>query len=382
VAAEKQLVILGSNLGTAFRAYFNRLAAQPDSNIELLPPSIGAFNGNRPRANQEAFAELWYKAPPEDYEAHTGRIEGRPITVIQSLGGASGMHIEELMAIRSLLTEHKAGPVTAFLPYAPYGRQDKLEPGRIGSIQGKHFPIRLARDFAKIATVEMHSKQAEEFYFAPEAFGPGNSIFLSSTPLFADDLKKRGFTPENTVILAPDGADKPGDAGQRRAHALAAAFHGVAGVPAERENKWLAKLSKVRTPGAVAGTNDAVLTWDEKNDVAGKRCVIVDDVGDSLGTILDTARLLAAHGALSVDVYLSHQGGDEDRLEERILKNKINGQPVINSVTFTDTIPGIEDQIEILAGLKHDDRSLKYPDIHDRLHVLTTAPLFAQLLKP
>ncbi len=379
--AAKQLLILAPNLTPSFKAYFNQLAANPANGLEIIPASIGVFNGDHPDATEEAFCEFWYGAPPEEFDAHVAKLqktedhESPPVIVIQSLSGNSGRHIQELEAIHSTLDEHgHTGPRKVMAPYIPYVRQDKLDKGRVGSRMGKRFPKQLYNSgFEEITTLEVHSRKAEEYI--SQAFR-GRANLLSSTSLFADDLRARGLTPENTVILAPDGADKPGDAGQRRAHELAAEFHRVAEVPTDKEYEWLAKLYKVRTPGKEAGTNSAVLTWDDKNNVAGKHCVIVDDVGDSLGTAADTAKLLLEHGALSVDVYLSHQGRNSESLENKVLRNKFNGRNVIDHITFTDSCPGIERHIAALAAKTHGDGAPKYPDVRDRIRVLSTAPMF------
>lgn len=389
--AAKQLLILAPNLTPSFKAYFNQLAAAPANGLEIIPTSIGVFNGDHPDATEEAFAEFWYEPPTDDpaeqrqrlerYEEHLAIIQGKdgepspPVIVIQSLSGNSGRHIQELEAIHSTLDEHgHTGPRKIVAPYMPYVRQDRVEKGRVGSQMGKRFPKQLHNSgFEEITTLEVHSRKAEEYI--TQAF-KGRANLLSSTKLFADDLRARGFTPENTIILAPDGANKQGDAGQRRARELTAEFHNVASVPPEMKYKWMAMLSKVRTPGAEAGTSTTKLTWDDQNDVAGKHCVIVDDVGDSLGTAADTARLLLEHGALSVDVYLSHQGRNSESLENKVLRNKFNGRNVIDHITFTDSCPGVERHIATLAAKAHGDGAPKYPDARDRIRVLSTAPMF------
>lgn len=389
--AQKQLVILAPNLTPSFKAYFNQLAADPASGLEIIPTSIGVFNGDHPDATEEAFAEFWYEPPTDDadeqrrrlerYQEHLAILQGKddepspPVIVIQSLSGNSGRHIQELEAIHSTLDEHgHTGPRKIVVPYIAYPRQDHKEIGRVGSRMGKRFPKQLhASGFEEITTLEVHSEESQGFIH--DAFH-GKAHFLSSTKLFADDLRARGFTPENTIILAPDGANKQGDAGQRRARELTAEFHNVASVPPEMKYKWMAMLSKERKSGKEAGTSTTKLEWDDKNDVAGKHCVIVDDVGDSLGTAADTAKLLLEHGALSVDVYLSHQGRNAESLENKVLRNKFNNRNVIEHITFTDSCPGIERHIAALAAKAHGDGALKYPDARDRIRVLSTAPMF------
>jgi phosphoribosylpyrophosphate synthetase len=394
VVAQKQLVVLANNLAPSFRAYFNNLAAQPDSPIEIIPSSIGVFNGNHYEleTNQEAFAELWYQKPPKEgtpawadyiaaFEEHKNKIAGQHIIFIQSMAGNVGRHIEETAAFATICEEFGVGSWEIFETYAPYGRQDKLDEGRIGSLQGKYYPIRLKRDgWSKITALECHSDKAQSYYTDKEVFGPNNAVFLSPAGLYAGDLKARGFTPENTAILAPDGADKLGDAGQRRAHDVGRIFYDAASFTPEEDDKLFPKLLKKRSPEEKAGTNSTVLTWD-KGDVTGKRCVIVDDVGDSLGTVCDAAKLLREHGAASVDVYLSYQGGDTGRLEEALFKKNFNGQALIDHVTFLDACPVINKHVANLAGMTHDDGSLKYPDVHDRVSIMTCAPLFAQQIQ-
>ena len=211
------------------------------------------------------------------------------------------------------LKRYGAKEVTAVLPFAAFARQDREFKNRFTSVAAEFFPRQLkAAGVDKVITVTPHSQAAMQFY--KDEFG-ANFTALSTTELFAQDIKKRFGDITSVAIGAPDGADKPLDEGQIRAKELVkAVFDGtVDDVDSKRF-----KISKVHT-----GVSDTKITHFD-GDVAGKDCVIVDDMIDGGSTMINAASILKAKGAKSVTAYATH-GILSGSALEKILSSKPDG---------------------------------------------------------
>ncbi len=98
-------------------------------------------------------------------------------------------------------------------------------------------------------------------------------------------------------------------------------------------------------------------------------------MGDSLGTVLQAGRELRAHGAASVRVYLTLQGGDDERLAN-LLDARLDGRPVIDHITFTDVAPAIGQHVALLKEQRDETGNIKYAGLNQRISVLPSAEKF------
>jgi phosphoribosylpyrophosphate synthetase len=357
------LVVLGDNLSPSFTAYFNARAQDQSSGLEILPARMTVFNHDRPFATHEPRAELCPPGAQAEYDAYKAKLKDQPVAVIQSLSGETGQNFMKLLTTIRTLKAHGAGKITVGLPYFP-GRQDRAfaEEGRMASLLAEDIPFFLkAAGADRIIISEMHSRAGEDFCRA--AFDESNTVFLSSMPLFRDELTVSGLEAGDIICGAPDGANKPGDAGLKRAYDLAYSIHQAPAFAPEEEPKKIFKLEKNRV-----GLKSPDIKFIS-GDVAGKTCVMVDDMGDSCGTLRKGAQALAGEKAADIRVFLTHWMGDLASLQTTLNDTRTDGTPLIGHLTLTDTAPGIEDDVAKL------DESLR-----GRVSVLSTAPLFEQAI--
>lgn len=307
-----------------------------------VPLSFGTFPSN------ESFAEPMFD----------GTQHGKRLYIVQSTSGAVDKNVMSLCFM--IDTAKKAGveEVVVIAPFAAYGRQDRSFPGRYVS-EGANMLGRFLKEAGadQFITITPHSKNAEAAYGAP--FGAGNFIALSTTDLFAKDIQAHFGENANLVIGAPDGADKKTDEGQQRAESLIRSVFKGSGKPLgllNKENRFYIK--KVHEKGTFSTTK----ITEFSGDVAGKDCIIVDDMSDSGGTIKNAAKLLREKGARSVTAYLTHAILTGNALEETLR--------TVDRFVVTDTIPDVQKKIDALKET--------HPDLAARVTVLSVGQMVAQ----
>ena len=360
------LVVLGNGISSTLRAHFrSRASGKGASALCLAPVSFGVFKSSEP------FTEPYYRKggqPLPDFEEKKALLAGQPVTIVQSTAApVSERAFHLLLAVRTL-RRYGVGQITLAMPFAAFARQDRKFPGRFCSVAGDDFPhfLKKANEALegespappmRIITQEVHSKAAEKFYVSH--FGRDNVAFLSSTTLFAEDI--RAHESGDIVIGAPDGADKPGDAGQRRAYDLATLFWKAASLSPDEQKEKMFRISKAH----VGGQSTKVVSFD--GSVAGKTGVIVDDMTDSGGTVLNAGRTLKENGAIRTVAYLTHALFNARALRKILTETMPDGRPVIDRLVVADTVPGIGRKIARLEK--------EFPGISGRITVLETGSL-------
>lgn len=318
--------------------------------IDPIPASIGLF------ASGEPFVELFPKSG-DDFAKHLDAIKGRDVIVVQSGGEPVGEATAHLLMAVHTLKSYGAAHVTAVMPFAPYMRQDRPFDGRFVSLGASFFANQLKSAGADAAiTLTPHSQGAINAY--KDVFGDAFTA-LTATDIFAGHIKSRfGSDPAHLAIGAPDGADKAADEGQARARSLADAVFG------SHDGDKLFLIAKTHT-----GVNDTKITSFSGN-LAGKDCVIVDDMIDGGSTMINAASLLKARGAKSVTAMATH-GILSGNALEKILSARPDGQTfAIDKLVLTDSLPAVSRKAAELAQ--------KSPAMAARLEVLpATAPLLA-----
>jgi len=227
-------------------------------------------------------------------------IRGNAIFIIQSTSLPANDNLMELLLCIDALKRSSAKNITAVIPYFGYARQDRKVVPRT-SISAKLVSNLITKAGAdRIVTVDLHAGQIQGFFDIPV-----DNLF--ATPIFGRHIKKN-LKNKNLVCVAPDVG------GTERARALGKFLDvGIAIVDKRRP-----------TPGKSQVMNIV-------GDVKNKICIIVDDIIDSGGTIVNAAKALKDRGAKEVHVYVTHGVLSGQAIEK--IKNSS-----IKKLVVTDTI--------------------------------------------
>ena len=229
-------------------------------------------------------------------------IRGKDIFIIQSHARPVNSAIFEQLNMIDAAKRASAKRITAVCPYYGYSRQDRKASGR-EPITAKLVADVLATAGAdRIITLDLHSGQIQGFFDGPVDH-------LTAMPVLIDYLKVN-CTPD-TVIVAPD-------AGRVK----------VASRFSQYLDMELAFVHKRRPKGQA----NVVEALDVVGDVSGKRCVIIDDMIDTAGTICAAAELLMKQGAAEVWAMATH-GILSDPATRRLNESSIS------KVVITNTLP-------------------------------------------
>jgi len=231
-------------------------------------------------------------------------IRGNSIFVIQSVSSPANDNLMELLLCIDALKRSSAKNITAVIPYFGYARQDRKVVPRT-SISAKLVSNLIAKAGAdRVVTVDLHAGQIQGFFDIPV-----DNLF--ATPIFARHVKKKIKT-KNLICIAPDVG------GTERARALGKLL-----------NVGLAIVDKRRPKAGQSQVMNII------GDVRGKTCIIVDDIIDSGGTIVNAAAALKKRGAKDVHVYVTHgvlSGGSENKIKKSNIKNLVITDTIDNAV--------------------------------------------------
>src|ERR1700694_3425479 len=202
-------------------------------------------------------------------------VRGADVFVLQSTSYPANDHLMELLIIIDALRRASARRITAVIPYFGYARQDR-KPGPRTPISAKLVANMITRAGAdRVMTVDLHAGQIQGFFDIPT-----DNLF--SAPTMVRDIKGRGAI-DNVMVVSPDVG------GVVRARALA-----------KRLDAPLAIVDKRRERAGESEVMNII------GDVRGRRCILLDDIVDSGGTLCNAADALLAKGAASVSAYITH----------------------------------------------------------------------------
>ena len=239
-------------------------------------------------------------ADGEIYVEINENIRGNSIFIIQSISSPANDNLMELLLCIDALKRSSAKNITAVIPYFGYARQDRKVVPRT-SISAKLVSNLITKAGAdRIVTVDLHAGQIQGFFDIPV-----DNLF--ATPIFARHIKKK-IKSKKIICIAPDVG------GTERARALGKLL-----------NVGLAIVDKRRPKPGQSQVMNVI------GDVKDKTCIIVDDIIDSGGTIVNAAKALKGRGAKEVYVYITHGVLSGDAV------NKIK-KSMIKNLVITDTI--------------------------------------------
>lgn len=229
-------------------------------------------------------------------------VRGLDAFLIQSTCNPVNDNLVELLIMIDAFRRASARRITVVLPYYGYARQDKKVKPREPVTARLVANLISGAGASRVLCVDLHAGQIQGFFDIPVDH-------LYAGPLIAQDLQDRGLYNGGTVVVSPDVG------GVARARALA-----------EQLGTSIAIIAK-RRPEA-----NKVEIMEIIGDVAGKVCVMIDDMIDTGGSIVQGAAALMDRGAKEVHACCTHGVLSGDAIQ------RVEGS-VLSSLLTTDTIP-------------------------------------------
>ena len=305
---EPKLISGNSNKPLA-SAIARRMSLYRGMSVGLVDARVERFN------DQEIFVEV--------YE----NVRGEDMFILQSTSRPANDNLMELLIMADALRRSSASRVTAVMPYFGYARQDRRTKART-PITAKLVANMIAEaGIERVLTMDLHAAQIQGFFDIPV-----DNLYAS--PVFALDILKH-FAGEldDVMVVSPDVG------GVARARELAKRIGSPLSIVDKRREK--------------AGENAEMTVI---GDVTGKKCIIVDDICDTAGTLCKAAEVLLEHGATEVHAYITHgvlSGPAVERVTNSVMKSLV----ITDSIAATDAVAAA-------------------PNIR----IVPTAPMFAQAI--
>jgi ribose-phosphate pyrophosphokinase len=220
-------------------------------------------------------------------------VRGQDMFVIQSTSFPANDNLMELLIIIDALKRSSARRITAVIPYFGYARQDRKVGGRtpISAKLVANLVVRSGAD--RVLTLDLHAGQIQGFFDIPT-----DNLFAA--PVIVRAIRER-YDQNNVTVVSPDVG------GVVRARNVA-----------QRIGAPLAIVDKRRERPGESEVMSVI------GNVAGRSCILIDDIVDSGGTLVNAAAALLERGASDVSAYITHgvlSPGATDRIKNSVLKN-------------------------------------------------------------
>ena len=305
---EPKLISGNANKNLA-KAITRRMTVHRGLNVDLVDARIERFN------DQEIFVEVFEN------------VRGEDMFIIQSTSNPANDNLMELLIMADALRRSSASRITAVIPYFGYARQDRRSKARTPISAKLVANLLVEAGVERILTLDLHATQIQGFFDIPVDN-------LYAAPVFALDIIHQ-FSDElnDVMVVSPDVG------GVARARELA-----------KRINVPLSIVDKRRERAGEVAEMTII------GDVTGKKCIIVDDICDTAGTLCKAAEVLIKNGAAEVHSYITH-GVLSGPAVERI------GNSVMKSLVITDSIQATG-PVAKAANIR----------------IVPTAPIFAQAI--
>ncbi len=275
---------------------------------------IVACNSNRPLADAVVqilglpltTASIRRFADMEVFVEIQENVRGEDVFVIQSTSFPANDNLMELLVTLDALRRSSARRITAVIPYFGYARQDRKSAPRT-PISAKLVANLITEAGAnRVLTMDLHAGQIQGFFDIPVDN-------LIAAGVFSRDIQKR-YEGHDLMIVSPDVG------GVVRARAIAT-----------RLNCDLAIIDKRRERAGHSEVMNVI------GDVAGRDCLLIDDLVDSGGTHCNAADALVKRGALSASAYVTH-GVLSGAAVARIASSPIEMMTITDSIQATDEV--------------------------------------------
>jgi len=229
-------------------------------------------------------------------------VRGRDVFIVQPTCSPANENLMELLVMIDAFRRSSASVVTAVIPYYGYSRQDRrIRSARVPIAAKLAAKMICAAGADRVLTVDLHADQIQGFFDVPV-----DNVYAS--PILLGDVWRQQYP--DLMVVSPDVG------GVVRARALAKRL----------DEADLAIIDKRRPRANEAKVMNII------GDVAGRTCIMVDDLVDTAGTLCKAAEALKESGAVRVVAYCTHPV-----LSGRALENL--NQSVLDELVVTDTIP-------------------------------------------
>ena len=228
-------------------------------------------------------------------------VRGRDVFIVQSTCPPANDNLMELLVLADALRRASAARITAVIPYFGYARQDRrIKSMRVPITAKLIADMLMTAGVDRVLTVDIHAEQIQGFFHIPV-----DNVY--GTPVLMDHITSQGT--ENLVVVSPDIG------GVVRARAVAKLL-----------GCDLAIIDKRRPKANEAQVMHII------GEIEGRRCILVDDIVDTAGTLCKAASALKERGAESVSAYCVHAV-----LSGNAIDNLANS--ALESLVVTDSIP-------------------------------------------
>jgi len=252
--------------------------------VSLVDPQLVRF------ANGEIFCEI------------EKNVRGADVFVIQSTCSPVNDNLMELLIMIDALKRASATSITAVMPHYGYARQDRKVQPRTPISAKLVADLLTVAGATRVITMDLHAGQIQGFFNIPF-----DNIYAS--PVLLDYIENNIFN-EKTIFVSPDAG------GVERVRYYA-----------KKLKCDLAMIDKRRTGKNIAKAMNIV------GNVEGKDCIIVDDMVDTAGTLIEACKALKDHGAKKVYACATHPVFSDPALE------RISKSQDLDQIIVTDTIP-------------------------------------------
>jgi ribose-phosphate pyrophosphokinase len=275
---EPKLISGNANKNLA-KAIARRMTVHRGLNVDLVDARIERFN------DQEIFVEVFEN------------VRGEDMFIIQSTSNPANDNLMELLIMADALRRSSASRITAVIPYFGYARQDRRSKARTPISAKLVANLLVEAGVERILTLDLHATQIQGFFDIPVDN-------LYAAPVFALDIIHQFSDKLNDVMVV-----SPDVGGVARARELA-----------KRINAPLSIVDKRREKAGEVAEMTII------GDVTGKKCIIVDDICDTAGTLCKAAEVLIDNGAAEVHSYITHgvlSGPAVERISNSVMKSLV-----------------------------------------------------------
>lgn len=234
-------------------------------------------------------------------------VRGRDVFVVQSTSYPANDHLMELLITIDALKRASARRITAVLPYYGYARQDRKTAARTPISAKLVADLITTAGANRVLTLDLHAGQIQGFFNIPT-----DNLFAA--PVFAVDIADRCKKNTDLLVVSPDVG------GVVRARHLA-----------ERIGTGIAIIDKRRPE---AGKSEVMNIIGE---VKAKKCILIDDIVDSGGTLCNAATALLDAGAAEVSAYITH-GVLSNGAYKKIKESSLTELIITDSIQATNDI--------------------------------------------
>jgi ribose-phosphate pyrophosphokinase len=233
-------------------------------------------------------------------------VRGEDVFVIQSTSYPANDHLMELLVTLDALKRASARRITAVIPYYGYARQDRKSSSRSPISAKLVANLITAAGADRVLTLDLHAAQIQGFFDIPV-----DNLYAS--PVLVKDIRESHGNRE-LVIVSPDVG------GVLRARDIA-----------RRVDADLAIIDKRRERAGVSEVMNII------GDIDGRRCILIDDIVDSSGTLCNAAEALKSRGAKSVSAYVTH-GVFSGGAVARVTASPMEAMVTTDSILATEAV--------------------------------------------